>query len=171
MPWTITTTPFDDPDAERLRRAQRRELDDRYGSSDHEPGVPPSAADVPVFLVARDTDGTPLACGGLRLLADDVLGPGVVEVKRMYAAPEARGTGVAAAVLRALEDEARRLGAPRLVLETGPAQPDAIRFYRREGYEPIPLFGAYVGSDVSVCFGRSLDAGEPDQRTNTSSSV
>lgn len=171
MPWTITTTPFDDPDAERLRRAQRRELDDRYGSSDHEPGVPPSAADVPVFLVARDTDGTPLACGGLRLLADDVLGPGVVEVKRMYAAPEARGTGVAAAVLRALEDEARRLGAPRLVLETGPAQPDAIRFYRREGYEPIPLFGAYVGSDVSVCFGRSLDAGEPDQRENTSSSV
>lgn len=171
MPWTITTTPFDDPDAERLRRAQRRELDDRYGSSDHEPGVPPSSADVPVFLVARDTDGTPLACGGLRLLADDVLGPGVVEVKRMYAAPEARGTGVAAAVLRALEDEARRLGAPRLVLETGPAQPDAIRFYRREGYEPIPLFGAYVGSDVSVCFGRSLDAGEPDQRENTSSSV
>lgn len=183
-PWTITTTPFDDADADRLRRAQRRELDARYGSSDHEPGVPPSAADVPVFLVARDAEGTPVACGGLRPLADDVLGPGVVEVKRMYTAPEARGTGVATAVLRALEDEARRLGAPRLVLETGPAQPDAIRFYQREGYEPIPLFGAYVGSDVSVCFGRSLDTGAAGavgadgavraagaQRANTSSSL
>ncbi len=172
MAWTITTTPFDHPDADRLRRAQQRELDGRYGSSDHEPGVRPSASDVPVFLVARDDHGEAIACGGLRPLADAVLGPGVVEVKRMYAVPEARGTGVATAVLRALEAEARRLGAPRLVLETGPAQPDAIRFYRREGYEPIPLFGAYVGSDVSVCFSRWLD-GTPDdgQRENTSSSV
>ncbi|MFJ4295290.1 GNAT family N-acetyltransferase [Curtobacterium sp. NPDC089689] len=180
-PWTITTTPFDDADADRLRRAQRRELDARYGSSDHEPGVPPSAADVPVFLVARSEDGTALACGGLRPLTDDVLGPGVVEVKRMYTAPEARGTGVATAVLRALEEEARRLGATRLVLETGTAQPDAIRFYQREGYAPIPLFGAYVGSGNSVCFGRSLGAGAAGadgavrvagaQRANTSSSV
>lgn len=156
MPWTIATTPFDHPDADRLRRAQRRELDARYGSSDHEPGVPPSAADVPVFLVARTDDGTAVACGGLRPLSDDVLGPGTVEVKRMYTDPVARGSGVAAAVLRALEDEARRLGAVRLVLETGTAQPDAIRFYEREGYVPIPLFGSYVGSGNSVCFGRSL---------------
>ncbi|AXH36354.1 GNAT family N-acetyltransferase [Humibacter sp. BT305] len=156
MPWTITPTPFDDPDADRLRRAQRVELDARYGSDDHEPGVPPSAADVPVFLVARDEDGTPLACGGLRPLPESVLGPGAVEIKRMYTVPGARGSGVATAVLRALEDEARRLGASRLVLETGTAQPDAIRFYQREGYAPIPLFGSYVGSEISVCFGRDL---------------
>ncbi len=156
MPWTVALTPFDDADAERLRRAQREELDARYGSDDHEPGVPPSAADVPVFLVARDGDGVPLACGGLRPLTDDVLGPAVVEIKRMYAAPSARGTGVATAILRRLEDEARGLGARRVVLETGTAQPDAIRFYQREGYSPIPRFGSYIGSDVSVCFGQDL---------------
>lgn len=156
MPWALALTPFDDPDADLLRRAQREELDARYGSDDHEPGVAPSAADVPVFIVARDEEGTPIACGGLRPLPDDVLGPGVVEIKRMYAAPSVRGTGVARAVLRELEEQARLLGARRLVLETGTAQPDAIRFYQREGYAPIPLFGSYIGSDVSVCFQRAV---------------
>ncbi|MFT4279759.1 GNAT family N-acetyltransferase [Microbacterium sp.] len=162
MPWTITTTPFDDPEADRLRRAQREELDARYGRSDHEPGVPPSAADVPVFLVAKDGEGVAIACGGLRPLPEHVLGAGVVEIKRMYTAPSARGTGVATAVLRALEREARDLGAHRLVLETGTAQPDAIRFYQREGYRPIPLFGSYIGSDNSVCFERELTDSSPE---------
>ncbi|WP_269454328.1 GNAT family N-acetyltransferase [Microbacterium laevaniformans] len=72
------------------------------------------------------------------------------------AAPSVRGSGVASAVLRKLEEHARPLGARRLVLETGTAQPDAIRFYQREGYAPIPLFGSYAGSDVLVRFGRDL---------------
>lgn len=110
MPWALALTPFDDPDADLLRRAQRQELDARYGSDDHEPGAAPSAADVPVFVVARDQEGAPVACGGLRPLPDDILGPGVVEIKR----------------------------------------------YQREGYAPIPLFGSYAGSEVSVCFGRDL---------------
>jgi len=76
----------------------------------------------------------------------------------MYAAPSARGTGAAVALLRALETEARQLGIRSLVLETGTAQPDAVRFYQREGYVPIPLFGHYVGSDLSLCFEKVLGA-------------
>lgn len=155
---TIERVEWSHPDAERLRAAQRAELDARYGSDDHEPGVVPSAGDVPVFLVARDASGEGIVCGGLRPLDDAVLGPDVAEVKRMYAAPGARGTGAAAALLRALESEARALGIRRLVLETGTAQPDAIRFYEREGYSPIPLFGHYVASDLSLCFARDLVA-------------
>ena len=156
MSWTITRTPFDHPDADGLRRAQRVELDARYGSDDHEPGTPPSATDVPVFLVARADDGRPIACGGLRPLADTVVGPAAVEVKRMYVVPDARGSGVASGLLRALEDAARELGTRQVALETGTLQPDAIRFYEREGYSRIPLFGAYVGSPESVCFARDL---------------
>jgi GNAT superfamily N-acetyltransferase len=156
MEWHIETVSFDHADAERLRLAQRRELDARYGSDDHEPGTPPSASDVPIFLMARDADGVAQACGGLRPLPDSVLGPGSVEVKRMYVDPSARGSGIATAVLRALEDRARELGSSRLVLETGTMQPDAIRFYEREGYERIPLFGAYAGSQWSVCFARPI---------------
>jgi GNAT superfamily N-acetyltransferase len=157
MNWTIAPTAYDHPDADRLRLAQRRELDSRYGRDDHEPGTPPSAADVPVFLVARDVDGVAIACGGLRPLPATILGPGTVEVKRMYTAPAARGTGVSTALLRALEAAAREFGASRIVLETGTLQPDAMRFYEREGYESIPLFGAYAASTLSVCYGRPLE--------------
>jgi GNAT superfamily N-acetyltransferase len=77
----------------------------------------------------------------------------------MYAEPVARGTGAAVAVLRGLETEARALGVHRLVLETGTAQPDAVRFYEREGYVPIPQYGHYIGSAVSLCYARDLGVG------------
>ena len=156
LPVSVERVPFDDPDADALRRAQRVELDARYGSDDHEPGEPPSADDVPVFVIARDETGEAVACGGLRPLDDSVLGRGVIEVKRMFVARGARGSGASTAVLRALEERARSRGAVRLVLETGTLQPDAIRFYTREGYTHIPLFGGYEGSAHSVCFGRDL---------------
>ena len=153
---TVERVAWSHPDAERLRAAQRSELDARYGSDDHEPGVIPSADDVPVFLVAREKSGLAIVCGGLRPLDPAVLGTDVAEIKRMYAAPSARGTGAAVALLRALEGEARLLGIRSLVLETGTAQPDAVRFYEREGYGPIPLFGHYIGSGLSLCFAKSL---------------
>src|SRR5436190_2653383 len=126
--FAIEPVTWDDPDAVRLREAQRVELDARYGTDNHEPGAVPTADTVAVFLVARNADGTAVGCGGLRLL-----GPGSGEIKRMYVEPAARGTGVATALLRALEDHARDLGLTRLLLETGIEQPDAMRFYQREG--------------------------------------
>ncbi|MEQ0561962.1 GNAT family N-acetyltransferase [Amycolatopsis sp. NEAU-NG30] len=148
---TITPVTWDDPDAVRLRAAQGAELDARYGIDNHEPGAAPTAETIAVFLVARDADGAAVGCGGLRLLD-----PGSGEIKRMYVEPRVRGTGVATALLRALEDHARRLGLTRLLLETGTGQPDAIRFYEREGYTPIELYGPYRGSAISRCFARDL---------------
>ena len=148
---SICAEPWDAPDGVRLRAEQRAELDARYGCDDHEPGAAPSAGDVGVFLLARDAAGRALGCGALRPLSATT-----AEVKRMYVVPAARGTGVAAAVLRALGDAARDLGLTRLVLETGTAQPDAIRFYEREGYTPIPNFGPYAGEPLSLCYGRDL---------------
>ncbi|MFJ1761053.1 GNAT family N-acetyltransferase [Amycolatopsis sp. NPDC088138] len=147
----IKAVSWDDPDAVRLREAQRVELDARYGTDHHEPGALPTAETMAVFLVARDGDGTAVGCGGLR-----PLGPDSAEIKRMYVDPSARGTGVATALLRALEDHARELGIPRLLLETGTGQPDAMRFYQREGYEPIEAYGPYRGEPVSRCFARDL---------------
>lgn len=141
------------PESERLRAAQRVEIDGRYGA-DTEPGAKPTAASVTVFLVAFDDDGTGLGCGGLRALE-----PGLAEIKRMYVAPAARGTGVSTALLRALEAEAASAGISELRLETGPAQPDAVRFYTREGYTRIPNFGAYADAADSLCFARSLAGG------------
>ncbi|MCS5716810.1 GNAT family N-acetyltransferase [Herbiconiux sp. CPCC 205763] len=149
--FSISREPFDGPDSVALRQEQRDELDARYGRDDHEPGDPPTADSVPVFLVARNEAGVAIGCGGLRPLAG-----GGAEIKRMYVVPSARGTGVSTAILRAIEDEARALGVERLLLETGTAQPDAIRFYEREGYVRVPNFGVYEGSEISVCYARTL---------------
>ncbi len=149
---TIHEVGWDDPAGSRLRQAQRTELDARYGNDDHEPGQAPSADNITLFLVARDASDLAVGCGGLRLLDD-----GTAEIKRMYVTPGSRGTGTATAILRALEVHARRLGLSRLLLETGTMQPDAIRFYEREGYTRIPNFGAYEKSDVSVCYQLSLE--------------
>lgn len=146
----IRDTAFDHPDSEVLRAAQRIEIDARYGG-DTEPGTKPSASDVPVFVVAYDESGRPVGCGGLRQL-DDVS----AEIKRMFVTPDARGTGVSVAVLRALEERARSRGWSTLRLETGTAQPDAVRFYEREGYTLIPNFGAYAGAAESLCYERRL---------------
>jgi len=151
-PPAILRADWDDTDGAALRTAQRAELDARYGSDDHEPGTAPTARDITAFLLARDAaTGAPLGCGGLR-----DLGSGSAEIKRMYVVPESRGTGVSVAILRALEDEARERAIRLLLLETGTEQPDAMRFYEREGYERIPNFGPYAGSDISVCYARSL---------------
>ncbi|GAA0288035.1 GNAT family N-acetyltransferase [Kineococcus aurantiacus] len=149
--FTVARVPWDDPDGDRLRAAQRAELDARYGTDDHEPGTPPSAADVPVFLLARDGTGRAVACGGLRPLDATT-----AEVKRMYVEPARRGSGVATLVLRAVEAEARALGVRRLLLETGTLQPEALRFYLREGYERIENFGPYAGQELSICCARDL---------------
>lgn len=152
----ITIEPWDTPDAAALRQAQRDELNARYGTADHEAGPVPTAESVAVFLVARDEDGKPTGCGGLRRL-----GPGEAEIKRMYVVPGARGSGLATELLRALEEQARSHGVTRLALETGIRQPDAIRFYEREGYQPIAAFGAYREDPLARCYAREISAIAP----------
>jgi GNAT superfamily N-acetyltransferase len=147
----IREATWEDPAGDALRTAQRAELTIRYGTPDSEPGPAPTASDITVFLIAYDEAGEAIGCGGLRQI-DDTHG----EIKRMYVVPERRGSGVSVAVLRALEENARGRGWSRLVLETGSEQPDAIRFYSREGYHRIPNFGHYVDSPISLCFERLL---------------
>jgi GNAT superfamily N-acetyltransferase len=151
---TPEAVPWDDVDVQRLAAAQQAEVRARYDGKG-EPGTPPSAADVSVVLVVRDGDGTALGCGALRALGD-----GAAEVKRMYVVPEARGRGVAKAVLRGLEDAARARGWTTLRLETGPRQPEALGLYTGSGYRPIGPFGAYLHDPAahdSLFFERLLE--------------
>jgi putative acetyltransferase len=86
-------------------------------------------------------------------------------VKRMFVHPDHRGSGVSTAVLAEIETFAAARGWSRLVLETGDQQPDAIRFYTREGYTRIPNFGHYADSDSSLCFEKPLLALDPADAT------
>jgi GNAT superfamily N-acetyltransferase len=89
-----------------------------------------------LFLVAYEFD-QPVACGGFKHLNRTD-----AEVKRIFVAPSARGRGVAATVLGALEDGARDAGYLRVRLDTGDAQPWALRLYRSRGYVEIPDYNA-----------------------------
>ncbi len=102
--------------------------------------TPPDGA----FLVGW-RDGEALCCGGVKRLDERTC-----EIKRMFVVPQARGQGVARALLTALEDRARALGYVIARLDTGPRQAHAERFYRRSGYAPIANFN---GNPVASFWG------------------
>jgi len=105
--------------------------------------------EVTVFA-ARD-DG--MALGMVALVAR---GDGSAELKRMFVLPQARGRGIAADLIGALEDFATSRDIRIVQLETGPLQYAAIRLYERSGYRLIPNFGKYVGDSNSVCYEKAL---------------
>lgn len=109
------------------------------------------AADVR-FLVAR-LDGRAVGCGALLVTPPDG------EVKRMFVAPEARGHGVGAALLAAIERAARADGLVRLRLETGPRNAAALALYTAHGYEPCGPFPPYQPGPHSVFMEKQLAAG------------
>jgi len=103
------------------------------------------------FLVVY-ADGIPVGCGAVRLVD-----PETGELKRMYMSPTVRGKGLGRKLVAALENEARSLGAKRLILETGIRQAAAIALYRKCGFESIPLYGEYLASpDTSLCLGKTI---------------
>ena len=93
----------------------------------------------------------------------EILGTGALvamdgygEVKSMFTANAARGRGVAAAILRALEDHARDAALPLLRLETADVLAGAVRLYERHGYRRCGIFGDYAPNDVSVYMEKTL---------------
>lgn len=136
-PGAVRVTPVDaaGPLAADVLRAYQVEISAMFGfdpttavSADPDELTPPRGA----FLVAFGADGEPLGCGGVKLV-----GPRLAEVKRMWVSPSARGRGVGSAVLAALEDAARDLGAVRGVLDTHGSLEPALRLYERNGWQPI----------------------------------
>lgn len=161
QPITIDPEPFDSPTAQALVGALDADLDERYAADDDDAGevdyaflnllsesvAPPQGT----FLVAR-RDGVPVACGGLRRHNERT-----AEIKRMYVAPDARGAGIARALLVALEVEAVRLGYTRVVLETGIRQHEAMALYESAGYSLIANYGAYRESSLSRCYEKEFE--------------
>ncbi len=156
----IRRTPYDEPVARALVDAALADLVMRYGGSGDDNPMADGEFDPPDggFLVAF-LDGEPVACGGWRTLtitSDSGMPEVVAEIKRMYAVPAARGSGVAAALLRAIEESAREAGRHRIVLETGGRNPEAIAFYAKQGYRRITNYGYYREYPDCVSFGLDL---------------
>jgi GNAT superfamily N-acetyltransferase len=149
---TFAEVDWSNPVGAALREAQQRELAVLAGDPQHEPGPPPSSADMPIFLVAyKRSSGEPLGCGGLRRLDGHT-----AEVKRVYVVPYARGSGVSFEILDALEARAVQEGFLELRAEAGSFQHNGRRFYERGGYSVIPGFGPYAGNADSRCYAKAL---------------
>lgn len=94
---------------------------------------------------------------------DQILGTGALavkhgygEVKSMFVDEAARGKGVADALLRQIEDQARKEGLPLLKLETGNVLHAAHRLYARHGFTTCGPFGDYPAAKSSVFMEKTL---------------
>lgn len=142
---------YDDATSHALIQELQAEYVLRYGGPDQTPvDADEFAAPSGAFLVLILGDD-PVACAGLRRHDDQQ-----VEVKRMFVRAPFRGRGLSRQLLAAVEDEARRLGYTRILLETGSAQPEAVGLYRSSGYTAIPGFGYYADSPGNLCFAKDL---------------
>lgn len=83
-------------------------------------------------------------------------GTAVTELKRMFVRPEARGQGVASALLTRIDLDARAAFLRQIVLETGTKHDAAQALYSRHGFVEIPQFGIYIGEPFSVCMAKML---------------
>ncbi|KAJ4258157.1 hypothetical protein NW762_008298 [Fusarium torreyae] len=95
------------------------------------------------FLTAR-SNGRLIATIGYLAYDDRFshidLGPSrVVEVVRLYVDPEWRRVGLASRLFAALEVSARQAGINHLYLHTHPFLPNAIGFWKRQGFSVITV--------------------------------
>ncbi|MBB5204643.1 putative acetyltransferase [Inhella inkyongensis] len=103
-----------------------------------------------LFAVARDVQGVAVGCAALVLANEEG------ELKRMFVSEGHRAQGTAAQLMAALESEAVVRGCRLIQLETGPYQPAALAFYRRQGFEACAAFGDYPEHPLSVFMCKSL---------------
>jgi GNAT superfamily N-acetyltransferase len=128
-----------DPQARLVLADLEREYDARYGDLFGEPAsteinrYPAEAFTAPggTFLVL-ESEGSVVSAGAFMRIDE-----ATTEVKRMWTRADHRGRGLARRVLAELEAEARRRGFSRIVLSTGPRQPEAVRLYLAAGYTPL----------------------------------
>jgi len=102
-------------------------------------------------IVVGYYDSKPVGCGCFKSYDVDT-----VEIKRMFVISDLRGSGISKMILKELELWVLESGIQNVILETGIKQPDAIRFYQKQGYQKVDNFGQYHSNKNSVCMAKKL---------------
>lgn len=147
----ISVSHWDDPVVVRFRELMDAEVQPLYAHlRDRVSPVVVDASTVIVTLVAS-VGGDPVGTVALKQSG------AYVEVKRLYVAEAGRRTGVAGALLAAIEREAAARGVRELFLQTGSSQPAAMALYERDGWIPTAPYGPYAGDELlSRCYVKLL---------------
>jgi ribosomal protein S18 acetylase RimI-like enzyme len=98
------------------------------------PYAPPAGE----MLLAKRGDHV-LGCIGLKALAP----PDVAEIKRLFVRPQARGMGVAKALVADVLKLAEARGYREVKLDTLAEMTPAIALYKSFGFVPIPPYGSH----------------------------
>lgn len=146
----ILRTDSENPDFIKLTRLLDEYLAEKDGN-DHSFYAQFNKIDQIKHVVVAYQDDEPIACGAIKQYA-----PEIMEVKRMYTSPMARGRGIATNVLTELEIWATELAYEKCILETGKRQVEAIELYKKNGYQLIPNYGQYAEIENSVCFEKDM---------------
>lgn len=141
--------PLDPQPAALLEAAQRYQAEIYPPENNFSLETEALAQDDIVFLAARE-GATVLGVGAIKLHDD------YAEVKSMWTAAAGRGKGIAAAILRALEDAAVDAQKAYMRLETGDELAAAVRLYSRNGFDRSGPFGAYEDNGSSVFMEKKL---------------
>lgn len=95
--------------------------------------------------------GRPAGCASFKAYAK-----GTAEVKRVFVRSAYRRRKIGETLMRALEEEARRQGYGRLVLETGDPLVAANGLYKKIGYRCIENYGPYAGMRGARCMRKEI---------------
>lgn len=87
------------------------------------------------LLVAFDATDTLIGCGSLRRIRPDA-----GEMKRMFVAPSARGTGLGRALFEERINEARRMGLEWLFADTVKGNRPMLNLYEKSGFDYIDRY-------------------------------
>ncbi len=87
------------------------------------------------YFVVEDAAGRVVGGAGVAPLAGGE--PGVCELRKMYFLPEARGRGMGEALLRHCLAVAKDLGHRTCYLETLTGMDQAMKLYRKLGFQPL----------------------------------
>lgn len=135
----------DHPDAEGCLALYRDELERR---TDRDPStslpVPADSIRPPLGMTLVAYLGeAPIGCGALK--GSPSAPP---EIKRLWVSADARGLGVGARLMQALEAAAVEQGATRVLLDTNSALAEATAMYRATGYVEVDPYNAEPMSDL-----------------------
>jgi len=103
------------------------------------------------LYVLRGTDEAPTAGGAITFLDDER-----AEVKRMWVSPDARGQGIARALLGELERLAVENGRRVMVLDTSSQLTGAVALYDATGYARVSSYNE--NHDADLWFRKELPA-------------
>lgn len=81
---------------------------------------------------------------------------GILEMKRLFVNPMARGAGIATKLINKLEPQACSNGYKKIVVETGKNNSGAIRLYTKMNYQLIDNYAPYNRLSNSVCMSKYL---------------